>query len=204
MFVKHLDLISGTKKLILERLREGERDVSKLSEELGVRESAIRGHLESLEGLRLVSSHMEKGRVGRPRRLYRLSDDGLELFERRYDLLLNALLKGLKALYGEEHAENLMRGLAREVLKPVYHSSLEEALKSLVEELRALGFEPSLDGLKIKSGNCPLYKVAKAYPKIICDSFHTYMLESYLGVEVELVECMAKGANRCVHSVKKR
>ncbi len=199
--MKCLDLLPDTKRAILRKLKEGPKDVESLSRELGIRKSAVRGHLEALEGMGLISSQVEKGKVGRPKKLYGLSDEGEELFERRYDLLLERLLRGLLDLYGEEHLDNLMRGVAREVLKPSYHPSLEEALKSLLEWLKEFGFEPELSDDKIISWNCPIYRVARSHPGLVCDSFHTYMLRSYLGVEVELSESRAKGGRRCVHSI---
>src|SRR5207249_432943 len=57
----------------------------------------------------LIEAHEERGHVGRPARIYRLSDRGEGLYPHNYDLLANLLLEEVRAMAGAEALQRLLR-----------------------------------------------------------------------------------------------
>src|SRR5215472_1323442 len=91
----------GNRGRILEELAIAPRTARDLAQRLGIQESAARGHLERLEGRGLVVPRFQREGVGRPRKRYLLTNQGLELFPRRYELLLDAVLEEALSREGE-------------------------------------------------------------------------------------------------------
>lgn len=94
---------------ILEELREGERDVTSLQQELGISHSGVSQHLAVLRAHRLVAEH----RVGR-RVFYRLRMPGLArwlvagmqfLAETPEDAEVHRAIDQVRHLWGDVHEE---------------------------------------------------------------------------------------------------
>ena len=76
-----------TKQKIMEILLEGPRSLGEITDKLQIQKSAVRIHLESLQSEKAVESHFKIERLGRPRKIYSLTENGRELFPRKYDLM---------------------------------------------------------------------------------------------------------------------
>ena len=64
--------------------RRGAMTVEDLSRALGISGVAVRQHLDGLEAEGLLDSRTERRPIGRPRRLFRLSDAADDLFPKNY------------------------------------------------------------------------------------------------------------------------
>ncbi|MGH9879690.1 MAG: helix-turn-helix transcriptional regulator, partial [Nitrososphaerales archaeon] len=138
-----------TKQKILELLLDAPKSAGEISDILHIQKSAARVHLESLKGERHVKSRFNIERLGRPRKVYELTDYGRELFPRKYDLLLNLLLKKIsEEVGGQEEAKKLVEsvadGIAADIRNRIEKSyatgNLEDALKVLNSVSNDLGF----------------------------------------------------------------
>ena len=79
--------LSGTtKQKIMEILLEGPRSLGEITDKLQIQKSAVRIHLESLQSEKAVESRFKIERLGRPRKIYSLTENGRELFPRKYYL----------------------------------------------------------------------------------------------------------------------
>ena len=91
--------LGDTKVRILELLLESPLTSREIAEKLKIQKSAIRTHLESLQSEKAVTSYfkMNVEGLGRPGKVYQLTQSGRELFVRKYDeilyLLLNKIMK---------------------------------------------------------------------------------------------------------------
>jgi predicted ArsR family transcriptional regulator len=70
--------------------------------------------------------------------------------------------------------------------------------------LADFGFQPDLRRTGktqlIISKNCPILKLAKKYPELTCDTFHTVFLRDSLDKEgIALKQAIARGAKECIH-----
>src|SRR5919197_5962326 len=82
---------SDTKTTILNLLLEGSKTAGEIADKLKIQKSAIRSHLESLQVEQSVRSYFKIEGLGRPRKVYELTESGRELFPRKYDLILSLI-----------------------------------------------------------------------------------------------------------------
>ncbi|MFL6455435.1 MAG: helix-turn-helix transcriptional regulator [Nitrososphaeraceae archaeon] len=201
-----------TKQRILEILLEGPKSLGEITSKLQIQKSAVRVHLESLQAEKAVESHFKIERLGRPRKIYRLTENGRELFPRRYDLVLSLILKKISETDGQEQTKKLVESVADDIAASIRYEiekcgslgNFEESLKILNSVSNHMGFasirKEDDNKFSIQSKNCILHKVAVSHQNIICHGLHDRMiikslhgLEKKSGLSVELKECIALG-----------
>ena len=104
-------LSGATKQKIMEILLEGPRSLGEITDKLQIQKSAVRVHLQSLQSEKAVESHFKIERLGRPRKIYSLTENGRELFPRKYDLILSLILK-ITETNGKEQARKIIESVA--------------------------------------------------------------------------------------------
>lgn len=212
-----IELLGESKVKILETLIYGDKTADQMAKTLGINVNAVRGHMDFLEQKRFVESHFEKIRVGRPRRMYAITDLGKELFPRRYDTLMITLLKVLKARdekFVNQTVEELAKAFGREarafLMKDRDEVVEKQVFVGLEEILSQMGFKARLQGdgnngqSRIIRTDCPIINVAKNDSHLICEVFDTTFLKSALDSDVSLTQTMAHGAKRCIHLIESR
>lgn len=231
LFVKNMDIRGETKQKILELLLDGPKSASEIADALHIQKSAARVHLESLQPEGHVKSRFKIEKLGRPKKVYELTDYGRELFPRKYDLVLNLLLKKIgEKEGGQEEARKLVESIAdsiaddiRKMIEKSNNSgNLEDALKVLNSASNEMGFVSSISKqsenkenadksgssnivFSLQSKNCILHRVAVENQNTICHGLHDRIIQKSLGgksnVNVELKECMALGSTYCQHVI---
>jgi predicted ArsR family transcriptional regulator len=220
-------LSGNTKQKIMEILLEGPRSLGEITDKLQIQKSAVRIHLESLQSEKAVESHFKIERLGRPRKIYSLTENGRELFPRKYDLILSLILKKITETNGQEQARKLIESVADDIADGIRYEikksgnlgNFEESLKILNSVSDYMGFASSItkeDDKKfsIQSKNCILHKVAVSHQNIICHGLHDRMIIKSLGgddgsdgkkhgISVELKQCIALGDSFSRHLVTK-
>ena len=83
---KEMGTLGETKERILELLLGGSKSGGEVAETLQIQKSAARVHLESLQSLGAVRSKFKIEKMGRPKKVYELTEKGREFFPRKYDL----------------------------------------------------------------------------------------------------------------------
>lgn len=226
-----IQLKGETKQKILEQLLDGPKSAGSIADLLHIQKSAARVHLESLQAEGHVNSRFKIEKLGRPRKVYELTDHGRELFPRKYELMLNLLLRKIAEKDGgREEARKLVESIADSIAADIRNKieirngtrNLEEELKVLNSVSNDLGFlstvsKESNDGEKtsnaettfhLQSKNCILHKVAMENQDTICHGLHDRIIQKSLGgkskVSVELKECMALGNAYCRHIIRTR
>jgi DeoR family transcriptional regulator, suf operon transcriptional repressor len=219
------NLSGDTKQRILEMLLEGSMSLGEITSKLQIQKSAVRVHLESLQAENAVESHFKIERLGRPRKIYRLTENGRELFPRRYDLALSLILKKISETNGQEHAKKLIESVADDMAASIKYEieksgslgNFEESLRILNSASNDMGFASSIskeddNKFSIQSKNCILHKVAVNHQNIICHGLHDRMIIKSLdgddgggkrkfGINIELKECIALGDSFSRHVV---
>ena len=213
--------VGQTKEKILELLLGGSKSAGEVAEKLQIQKSAARVHLESLTTLGAIKSKFQIERMGRPRKVYELTEKGRELFPRKYDLFLNLVLNKIAGKKGDEEARKIVESVADDIASEIRTKisadnsagDLERSLGIINDASNAMGFVSSLekdekdDSFCIQSKNCILYKVASSNQKTICHGLHDRIISKSLGhgkaeVKVELKECMALGNEYCRHVIR--
>ncbi len=209
-----------TKKVILDLLLEGPKTSGEIADKLRIQKSAVRIHLNSLQAQKTVKSYFKVVHLGRPRRMYELTESGRELFPRRYDLFLSLLVKKIERTEGPEHLKRIVKSIADDIAADIKKrmennnstsDNYEESLKLLNSISNEMGFVSSIhkedkQTFSLISRNCVLHKVALSNPDTICHGFHERIIQKTLegkNVDVELKECIAFGDSYSRHVITK-
>ena len=211
-----------TKELILNLLLEGSKTAGEIADKLKIQKSAIRTHLESLQTEQSVKSYFKIERLGRPRKVYELTESGRELFfPRRYDLVLSLVLQEIESTKGHEYMKKIVESIADNMSQDIREkikkssSSLEESISILNSASNELGFMSSLykeedddnnNTYSIVSNNCIVHKAAIRHQDAICHGFHDRIIQKSLdgkkmGAKVQLKECIALGDKYSRHII---
>ena len=207
-----------TKKSILELLLGGAKTSGEIANKLRIQKSAVRIHLDSLQARKAVKSYFKIAHLGRPKRMYELTESGRELFPRSYDLILSLLVKKIEETEGREHLKKIIKSvaddLAADIKKRIENNNasddFEKSLKLLNSVSNEMGFVSYVhkEGEKtfsLVSRNCALHKVALTNQDTICHGFHDRIIQKTLNgkmnVDVELRECIALGDDYSRHII---
>ncbi|WP_042458363.1 helix-turn-helix transcriptional regulator [Neobacillus dielmonensis] len=202
--------------------RHKEVTVQEVAENFNIHPNVARLHLSKLEDVNMLISETKKtGKGGRPSRLYRLSDDLIQLHfpYRDYMLLSKVAIKtmislgelGKKALFmtGKQFGTEVME---QEIAKKPLGEELtfEEKLSILKSAATLAGFYPELevssDRTKIyfQIFNCPFKEVAEE-TEAVCSMHHEFLKGMFetLFDTVQLIEQenMISGCDTCSYQV---
>jgi DeoR family suf operon transcriptional repressor len=212
--------VGDTKETILELLLGGSKSAGEVAETLQIQKSAVRVHLESLQSSGAVRSKFKIEKMGRPKKVYELTEKGREFFPRKYDLFLNLVLDKIAGKKGEREAREIIESIAEDIAsgirakidKSKHPNDLEQSLKIINEASDQMGFASSLgrdekdNSFYIQSKNCILHKVASSNQDMICHGLHDKIisksLEGNQDARIELKECMALGNEYCRHIIR--
>jgi len=204
--------MQSTKSQILAHLkRSGGSTVDGLANFLGLARMTVRQHLAALERDGLVLSREERRGAGRPHFLYSLSDQGQELFPKRYDRLADLVLQEVGFLDAGDIAElgphEKKKLLLSRVADRVYqeHASrvkdknLSERVAVVAQILQEEGgfaeWKAQGGDYEITDYNCVYRRVADSHDDM-CD-WHLTLLSRLLGSDVQCTQFQSKGAECC-------
>lgn len=202
---------TSTRREIINILRTvGPLTVGELGERLGITHVAVRRHLTSLERDGLVSSVQERLPMGRPTRVYSLTEAADSLFPKKYGAFTLELLDFMGE-QGESMVENFFASRGQAMVEKYgaevgAGASLEERVARLTEVQQANGYlaefeKGNSEVLILKEFNCPVHQVSKKYPHACHHELEFF--KTVLGTDqVERVECIAKGGQCCRYTIK--
>jgi DeoR family transcriptional regulator, suf operon transcriptional repressor len=218
---EEIGTVGETKERILELLLGGSKSAGEVAESLRIQKSAARVHLETLQSVRAVRSKFKIEKMGRPKKVYELTEKGREFFPRKYDLFLNLVLDKIAGKKGEAEAREIIESIAEDIASGIrakidknnhHPHDLEQSLKIINDATNQMGFASSLEreekdsSFYIQSKNCILHKVASNNQDMICHGLHDKIisksLEGNSDVRIELKECMALGNEYCRHIIR--
>lgn len=172
---------------------------------LSVTRTAVNQHLTSLERDGYVLRKEVIATGGRPSRVYGLSERGLHLFPKNYDMFslktLEALIETIGAGKAKKVLERLGKDLGKDVGVKLKGTKLHEKMPEITKILQEFGFDAHTEStskkptLEITAYNCIYHALAQAHPDV-CELDLAFLREAS-GAKVEHVCCMAKGDNAC-------
>jgi predicted ArsR family transcriptional regulator len=183
-------LPAGTKADILEYLTKQELSTQSLAERLQVSSAAVRQHLAILEALGLVTRRKVVTKPSRPTHLYRLSEQGTQLFPKRYDLLLRYLVEELLERHGIDGVGGILAAAGRRLAEGVRDrlASADEHTRwrLLVDWLeRELAWQADVTeegpgARRITIHQCPFLDAARVHPAV-CGAFFASLVHALYG-----------------------
>jgi DeoR family suf operon transcriptional repressor len=199
-----------TRQEILDHLRrEGQATVKELGELLELTSTGIRQHLTVLERDGLVEAREERGRVGRPALVYRLTEQGDALYPKKYDALANLLLEEARAVMGSHGLHTLLRRAAIRSAAPYLERlegrPLEERIReaNLIMDERGCLSEFAQDGTDwlIHQYSCPFPNVARRNSAVCI--LEVEFVRQLVGADARLVSSLLRGDRSCTYRVRK-
>ena len=202
--------MATTRDLVLKTLLTRQRcTINELADAVGINPISVRHHVTKLEASGLVTSAEERHGVGRPRRLYFLTEKGMEQFPTRYLRLTARLLAQLKDNLPEPMINKLFTQIADDLMTE-YSSDfdletlpIEGRLDVVKELLQSEGFtmdwERNENEYIIQESSCPYYHLGQSHPEI-CAMDQT-LISKVLDVPVKKVSCILSGDSSCTYVV---
>jgi len=197
-----------TRERVLKTLLTQERcTINELAEAVSLNPISVRHHINRLELDGLVSSAEERHGVGRPRRVYYLTENGRERFPRPYIQLTLRLLEQLKGTMPRGMVSRLFAQMAEEIAAE-YSSDLEDLtieqrLDVVKNLLSAEGFSVEWERkgqyFQIHEKNCPYYHVGQNHPEV-CSVDQT-LISTILNIPAQKIQCLLHGDNHCTYIV---
>jgi predicted ArsR family transcriptional regulator len=201
--------MQATRQDILDYLRQhSQATVKQLGEHLSLTSTGIRQHLTVLERDGLVEAREERGHVGRPALVYRLSASGDALYPKNYDALANALIEESRRLLGTDALQQLMKNVAARFAEP-YLARLEG--KSTAERVREASAiinergclaqcDDEHDDFMIRQQTCPFPKVAQRN-SAVC-AMEVEFVRRLVGSDARLTSSLLRGDDSCTYRVR--
>lgn len=200
--------MNKTRDKILEILLNRQRcTINELAEIVDINPISVRHHISKLEALGRVSSEEEKHGVGRPRRVYFLTNQGMEQFPQRYLTLSIRLLEQLKETLPAATVTKLFKEIATDMVNDhtaqldLSKLDLKERVTIISRLLQNEGFTIEVDtkdnGFQIKETSCPYKHVGAEHPEI-CLVDET-IIEKVLAVDIQKTHCVLNGDPYCAY-----
>jgi predicted ArsR family transcriptional regulator len=200
----------NTREKVLRTLLSRPRiTINELAENVGINPISVRHHISSLQAEALVDSEEERHGVGRPRRVYFLTEAGVEKFPTRYVRLTVRLLEQLKETMPAAMVNKLFSEIAKDLLMENVPSadleklSMEERLNLMQNLLRKEGFsiewERKGNEYLIHETSCPYYHIGQDHPEVC--AVDQILISSVLSVPAAKTKCLLNGDHFCTYVV---
>lgn len=189
----------------------GPQDAAQLANRLDVTAMAVRQHLYKLQGQGLVEYRDEKRKVGRPARLWQLTNATTRVFPDAHGELAAGLLEAARKLHGSQGVQQLLAERARR-LHGEYAGRLAQhrTLAAKVAELARIRSEEGYlaehrklpDGtLELAENHCPICTAARSGEELCVGELELFR-RLLPGAEIARTEHITAGGRRCLYHIK--
>lgn len=185
--------------------------VDQLTNVLGITRTAVNQHLAALEKDSYVTKGTMVKTAGRPSYNFQLTEQGVNLFPKKYSWFSELLLESLKDELGDKGLKKYLHKLGAELagkLKVQMKSTRkEEKIHEVTELMNTLGYEASaVQQTKgtlpvIEANNCVYHNLARQHNEV-CE-LDISLLSNLLDVEVQHAACIVRGDNCCQFTISK-
>lgn len=198
-----------TRQQILDLLhREHSSNVRTLAGSLSMTATGVRQHLAVLEREGLVAADTERGHVGRPAYIYRLTDAGEALYPKRYDVLVNMLMEEIRSVAGSDILQRILRRVAGRMAEqqedrfaglPVRERV--EAVAQLMRDQGCVATTEQRDGMYfLHECTCPYPAVARRN-SAVC-ALEVDLVRRLTGSDARLVASLLRGDAACIYRIR--
>lgn len=194
--------------ILLEIKRSHGLSVGELAERLNLSYMGVKQHCNALEKEGYLSTQRRAKRVGRPEKVYVLTEKAGEFFPKKGAPFALELLESVEEIYGPLIVERLLYRLYRrraEALRPrVCGAGLAERVRQLVQVREEEGclsrYEPEGESSgRILEFHSPILEILDRYPR--AREFERRLFERLLGARVERREERSGGGCKVVFLV---
>lgn len=200
---------STRERVLYTLLKQHRCTIKDLALSVDINPISVRHHIAKLEADGLVTSEDERHGVGRPRRVYYLTEEGREKFPTRYMRLTTRLLQQLKENMPDQMVNELFSDMAEDLAQEYAHSveldglPMEDRLELVKVILSREGFDIEWerigDRYHIREVSCPYFHIGQDHPEV-CRVDQT-LISSVLNVPAQKIECLLDGDRHCTYVV---
>jgi predicted ArsR family transcriptional regulator len=186
--------------------------LEELASVMRVSRMAVHKHLALLQQRDLVESTEIRGRVGRPRIVYRLTSQSKSVFPKSYSAIATHALDFIEKNMGKDAVERVLYERQSELFDQYYKRLKGLDFDKQVKELARIRDEEGYiaESKKSKSDgkyilleyNCPIIHIAEKHWEAC--STETELFEKLLGAKIETTHRAAKGDSVCKFIIKER
>jgi predicted ArsR family transcriptional regulator len=186
--------------------------LEELANAMKVSRMAIHKHLALLQERDLVESTEIRGRVGRPRIVYMLTNQSKSIFPKSYSAIATHALDFIEKNMGKDAVERVLYERQSELFDQYYKRLKGLDFDKQVKELARIRDEEGYiaESKKSKSDgkhilleyNCPIIHIAEKHWEAC--STETELFEKLLGAKIETTHRAAKGDSVCKFIIKER
>lgn len=173
---------------------------------VGLSRTAVNQHLMVLEREGYIRKAASRRTGGRPGRVYVLTEDGTNLFPKKYAWFSRLLIQTLREQLGEEQLGRYMYDLgvkmSADLIPRLVGKNRVERANEIVKIMNETGFRASTvssektDKIpRVECTNCVYHDLSKDYPEVC--RFDIGFLSGLMGTEVEHQACMQRGNDVC-------
>ena len=195
-------------KIVVELRERGSASAADLAALFGLSPNAVRQQLVVLERDGLVEEQAVRRGPTKPTLEFSLTEKAGSLFPQQYDKMLAAVLREVKAEFGQPAVGAIFDRIAARAVErtreKVTASDPEGKVAQFTEVLREQGVvaEYSLveGGFLLQEHTCPYSGVVKEHPEV-CSVIH-HVMDETLGGQHEQTESLATGGKSCTFQLK--
>ena len=186
--------------------------LEELASVMKVSRMAVHKHFALLQQRGLVESTEIRGRVGRPRIVYRLTSQSKSVFPKSYSAIATHALDFIEKNMGKEAVERVLYERQSELFDQYYKRLKDLDFDKQVKELARIRDEEGYIAESKKSKgdgkhilleyNCPIIHIAEKHWEAC--STETELFEKLLGAKIETTHRAAKGDSVCKFIIKER
>ena len=197
-----------SQQLVLTQLLETKSGltVDELVDSVGLSRSAVNQHLMTLERNGHVRKATARKTKGRPVRVYMLTEEGTNLFPKKYSWFSRTLLLALRKQVGDAALADYMYNLGMDMsavgIPRLVGKNRIERIDEIVKIMNETGFlaktiPPEGKGKlpRVECKNCVYHDLSKEFTEVC--RFDIGFLSGLMGAEVEHETCMQRGGESC-------
>lgn len=204
----------AVRQQILEILKEGDgATVAELADQLSMAAVSVRHHLDILQGddMICVVRVERKGNVGRPQKIYGLTNQADEHFPDNFASLAESLVRQIKMVLPAEQVQCAFHTIASEMAQGINRTkleaaSMEERLDMITEFLTQHGYharweavENAEDGYLLHKYNCPYAGVSAEHQELCL--MDQALVDELLGQPSHRAQSMILSGSRCTYHI---
>jgi predicted ArsR family transcriptional regulator len=192
---------------------KGPQTASQLAKRLGVTAMAVRQHLYGFSGSGLVEFTDQRRPVGRPVRVWRLTERAAARFPESHAELTLEMIAAVRATFGEEGLDRLLAERTRlqlrayrKLIRAAGGRSLESHVRVLAAIRREQGYMAEYvaraDGsLLLRENHCPICVAAKSCQGLCREELGLFRAVLGPKAHIERTDHILAGARRCSYLI---
>jgi predicted ArsR family transcriptional regulator len=202
-------------RILLHLKTKGPQPAARIAKKLGVTAMAVRQHLYALRDNGFVTYEDERRKVGRPARIWRITEKAQARFPDSHAELTVEMLAIIRATFGERGIDRIVAERTR-LQADGYGERLRAAGKSLEARVHALAKIRAEQGYMAEASrardgsfllienHCPICAAASTCQGLCREELNLFSMLLGEGVSVERTDHILAGARRCAYRITPR